>query len=68
MGSPRIMPDLEKAIEMNLDAEREKVEERLEQEIQDRLDVTPGEGQSLEDAAKDKLEDRAKRELRKLFE
>ncbi|MFB9148928.1 AsmA family protein [Roseovarius ramblicola] len=66
--SPRIVPDLEKAIDMNLDAEREKAEERLEQEVRDRLDIAPEEGQNLEDAAKDKIEDRAKRELRKLFE
>jgi AsmA protein len=66
--SPRIMPDLEKAIDMNLKEERKKAEERLEREVQDRLNLTPEEGQSLEDAAKDKLEERAKRELRKLFE
>ncbi|HAW45945.1 MAG TPA: AsmA family protein, partial [Roseovarius sp.] len=66
--SPRIVPDLEKAIDMNLKEERKKAEERLEREVQERLNITPEEGQSLEDAAKDKLEDRAKRELRKLFE
>jgi AsmA protein len=66
--NPRIVPDLEKAIDMNLKEERKKAEERLEREVQERLNITPEEGQSLEDAAKDKLEDRAKRELRKLFE
>ncbi|WP_104019668.1 AsmA family protein [Roseovarius nitratireducens] len=66
--NPRIVPDLEKAIDMNLKEERKKAEERLEREVQKRLNITPEEGQSLEDAAKDKLEDRAKRELRKLFE
>ena len=67
-SGPRIVPDLEKAIDMNLKEERKKAEDRLEREVQERLDITPEEGQSLEDAAKDKLEDRAKRELRKLFE
>jgi len=71
-NSPRIVPDLEKAIDMNLKEEREKLEneaeERLEREVRERLNITPDEGQSLEDAAREKLEDRAKRELRKLFE
>ena len=70
--NPKIRPDLERAIDLNLDAERDaleqEAEDRLERELRDRLGVTPGEGQSLEDAAKDALEDRAKRELRKLFE
>ena len=66
--SPRIVPDFEKAIDMNLREERKKAEDRLEREVQERLNITPEEGQSLEDAAKDKLEERAKRELRKLFE
>ncbi len=62
--SPRIVPDMEKAIDMNLKAEREKLEEKAIE----RLGITTQEGQSLEDAARDKLEDRAKRKLRKLFE
>ncbi len=71
-ASPRIKPDLEKALDLNLKAEREelekKAEERLEREVQKRLDVTPQEGQSVEDAVKDKLKDKAERKLRKLFE
>ena len=70
--NPKIRPDLERAIDLNLDAERDaleqEAEDRLERELRDRLGVTPGEGQSLEDATKEKIEDRAKRELRKLFE
>jgi len=70
--NPRVMPDLDAAIDLNLQEAREeleeKAEERLEREVQERLGVTPQEGQSLEDAAKDKLEERATRELRKLFE
>ena len=69
---PKIRPDLERAIDLNLDAERDaleqEAEDQLERELRDRLGVTRGEGQSLEDAAKDALEDRAKREFRKLFE
>lgn len=71
-SNPRITPDLEKALDMNLKTERDKLEkeaqERLEREVQERLRVTPEEGQDLEDAVKDKLEERAKRSLRKLFE
>jgi len=71
-ASPRIKPDLEKALDLNLEAEREalekEAEERLEREVQDRLDVTPQEGQSVEDAVKDKIEDEVGRELRKLFD
>ncbi|WP_297770037.1 AsmA family protein [uncultured Roseovarius sp.] len=71
-ASPRIKPDLEKALDLNLKAEREeleqKAEERLEREVQKRLEVTPQEGQSLEDAVKDKIEDKAKDALRKLFD
>jgi AsmA protein len=70
--NPKIRPDMEKAIDLNLDAERDaleqEAEDRLEREIRERFDITPEEGQSLEDAARDKLEDRARRELRKLFE
>jgi AsmA protein len=71
-ASPRIKPDLEKALDLNLKAEREelekKAEERLEREVQKRLDVTPQEGLSVEDALKDKLKDKAERKLRKLFD
>lgn len=71
-ASPRIKPDLEKALDLNLEAEREelekKAEERLEREVQKRLDVTPQEGQSVEDALKDKFKDKAERKLRKLFD
>jgi len=71
-ANPKIRPDMEKAIDLNLDAERDaleqEAEDRLEREIRERFDITPEEGQSLEDAARDKLEDRARRELRKLFE
>jgi AsmA protein len=71
-ASPRIKPDLEKALDLNLKAEREKLEQkaedRLEREVQKRLKVTPEEGQSLEDAVRDKIEDKAKDTLRKLFD
>ncbi|MEI4234639.1 AsmA family protein [Roseovarius sp. D22-M7] len=71
-ADPRITPDLEKAIEINLGEEREKLEseaeQRLDREIRERLDLEAREGQSLEDALRDKLEDGANRALRKLFD
>jgi AsmA protein len=71
-ANPRIKPDLEKAVRMNLKAERDKLEQeakdRLERELQERLDLAPQEGQNLEDALRQKIEDKAARQLRKLFE
>lgn len=71
-ANPRITPDLKKAIDMNLKAERDKLEQdakdRLEREVQERLNVTPQEGQTLEDALRQKFEDKAARKLRNLFE
>ena len=70
-ANPRITPDLEKALDLNLKEERKKLESKAKEEInravEKELGVTPEEGQSVEDAVKDKLEDRAKRELLKLF-
>jgi len=71
-ANPRITPDLEKAIDMNLKEERKKLETKAKKEIkravEKKLGVTVEDGQSVEDAVKDKIEDRAKRELFKLFE
>ncbi|MBC7131841.1 MAG: AsmA family protein [Roseovarius sp.] len=70
--NPRITPDLEKAIDLNLKEEREELQkkagERVGREVQERLGVTPEEGQSTEDAIRKKLDDKAARKLRKLFE
>ncbi|MBE0453560.1 AsmA family protein [Roseovarius autotrophicus] len=70
--NPKITPDLEKALDLNLKAEREelekKAEERIEREMQKQLGVTPQEGQSTQDAIQKKLEDKATKKLRKLFD
>ena len=70
--NPRITPDLERALDLNLKAEREelekKAEEKIEREVQERLGVTPQEGQSTQDAIQQKLEDKAVKKLRKLFQ
>jgi AsmA protein len=70
--NPKITPDLERALQLNLKAEREalekEAEERLEREVQQRLGVTPEEGQSTQDAIQQKIEDKAIKKLRKLFD
>lgn len=82
-SNPKITPDLEKAIDLNLKAEKEKLEQKVREErkkleaqaeeevnktIEKELGVTVDEGQSLEDALRKKLEDEAAKGLLKLFE
>ncbi|WP_412507102.1 AsmA family protein [Roseovarius sp. SYSU LYC5161] len=71
-SGPRILPDLEKAIDLNFEEEKEQLKDRAREEInravEKELGVTVEEGQSVEDALKKKLEDEAKKELFKLFE
>lgn len=82
-ANPRITPDLEKAIDLNLQKEKEELEARakeeakkLEQKAEDKvtkalqkeLGVEAEEGQSVEDALKKTLENEAKKGLLKLFE
>lgn len=68
----RITPDVEAAINLNLAEERKQLESAAEQEMQrileQELDVSPKEGQSVEDAVQDKVEDELKRGLLKLLE
>jgi len=71
-ADPRITPDLEKALDLNLREERKELEdqaeERLDRELRERLDLDTREGQSLEDAIREKVEDRALKSLRRLFD
>ena len=71
-ASPSILPDLDAAIDLNFAAEKERLEqeakEKVRQKVEEKLGVTAGEGQSLEDAAKDKVEGEIKRGLRSLFD
>ena len=71
-ASLRITPDVEAAINLNLAEERKQLENEAEQEMQrvleQELGVTPKEGQSVEDAVQDKVEDELKRGLLKLLE
>ena len=71
-SGPRILPDLEKAIDLNLAAEKKEPEEKAKQELektlQKELGIKTEEGQSLEDAAEDTLKKELGRGLRNLFD
>ncbi|MBR9650988.1 AsmA family protein [Thalassovita aquimarina] len=62
-SSPKIWPDLEKAIDLNLQDEKKALKEKAETKVKDKLQKELGveveEGQSLEDALKKKIEDEA---------
>lgn len=67
-AAPRIKPDLQAALDLNFADEKAKVQNRLEQKLEERLGLQRQDGQSVEDAVKDKLEDKLKRELFKMFD
>lgn len=74
-ADPSILPDLEAAIDLNLGAKIEeekekakaKAQEALRAKVAEELNITD-QGQDLEDAAKQKLEDQVKKGLRSLFD
>ncbi|MEM6587154.1 MAG: AsmA family protein [Pseudomonadota bacterium] len=70
--NPSIVPDLEKALELNLAGEVEKLEDQAEEELRravgKELGVDVEEGQDLEDAVRDAIEDEALKGLRSLFD
>lgn len=71
-ADPKIRPDLKAAIDLNFSEEKDRIElrakEQVRQKLEQQLGVTTQDGQSLEDAAKDKVEDKLKRGLLKIFE
>ncbi|MEM6374701.1 MAG: AsmA family protein [Pseudomonadota bacterium] len=71
-ANPQVQPDLEAAIELNLNADREALEREardlVDEVIQKELGLEVREGQSLEDAAIEALENELERGLRNLFE
>lgn len=71
-ADPSILPDLEKAIDLNFEEEKEELRTRAEEEVrravEKELGVEVEEGQSVEDAVEDRLKDEVEKELRKLFE
>ncbi|WP_299043622.1 AsmA family protein [uncultured Tateyamaria sp.] len=70
-ADPSILPDLDAAIDLRLDekleAEKEALKAKAREKVAEELGVVD-EGQSLEDAAKQKLEDEVKKGLRSLFD
>ncbi|MWB79811.1 AsmA family protein, partial [Pseudooceanicola sp. 216_PA32_1] len=70
-SSPQITPDLEAAIRLNFAEERKALEDKVRDEVGrkvgEELGVTPNEGESLEDAARRKLEEEARKGLRNLL-
>ncbi|KRS11446.1 membrane assembly protein AsmA [Roseovarius atlanticus] len=71
-ANPKITPDLEAAIDLNFKEEKKELErqarQEIEREVEKQLGIERQEGQSLEDAAKDALEDELERGLLKLFD
>ena len=71
-SDPSVRPDLAAAIDLNFAAEKAAAETRAKAKIEEKLEEELGlqrqEGQSVEDALKDEVEDKLKRELFKLFD
>ena len=55
-SGPRIWPDMDKAIDLNLKEEKEAAKKKVEEKVKEELGLETKEGESLEDAAKKKLE------------
>ncbi|MCG7493716.1 AsmA family protein [Thalassobius sp. Cn5-15] len=70
-ASPKVWPDLERAIDLNLQEEKKKAEAKakakLEEAVKKELGIKQEEGQSLEDAAKEQLEKELLKGLGNLF-
>ena len=71
-ANPQIKPDLDAALDLNFSEEKKAIENRVKDQareaLQEKLGVTRQEGQSVEDAVKDKLEGDLKKKLFKIFE
>lgn len=70
-SGPQILPDLERAIQLNADIDKQELEQRakdkVQSELQEALGVERTEGESGEDAIRRGLEDKLKNELQNLF-
>lgn len=66
-SDPKIWPDMEKAIDLNLKEEKDAAKKKVEDKVKEKLNLGAQEGQSVEDAAKKKLEDEVIKGLNKLF-
>ena len=63
-SAPQIKPDLQAALDLNFASEKAKAQQKLEE----KLGIQRQDGQSVEDAVKDKVEDKLKREFFKIFD
>ena len=66
-ADPRIWPDMDKAIDLNLGDEKEQARQVVEDKVRDKLNLPATDGQSLEDAAKEKLEEEILKGLGRLL-
>jgi len=66
-SGPRIRPDLDAATKVRLEEEKDKLEQKAKEALQDKLNLTIEDGQSTEEAVKDRIEDEAAKQLKKLF-
>ena len=60
-----IRPEVEAALDLSLDAEKEKLEQKARDKISEELGINSGDGPSTEDVIKDELENKL---LKKLFD
>lgn len=66
-SGPKITVDVEKAIQLNAQEEKSRVEQKVRDEVAKKLGVEQQDGESTEDAFKRKLEEEAKKGLLKLL-
>lgn len=71
-SNPKIIPDLSAVIDLNFKEKKEEVKQKandaIKKKVEQELGVSVGEGQSVEDAVKQGVEDKLKKELFKIFE
>ncbi|MEO9821557.1 MAG: AsmA family protein [Paracoccaceae bacterium] len=71
-SDPSILPDLGAAIDLNLEAEKDRIREeakdKVKAKVAEKLGVQDGAVGNLEDAAKDKVKDELKKGLGSLFD
>lgn len=66
-ANPRIRPDLDAATKARLEEEKDKLEQKAKEKLQEKLNLKIDDGQDAEEAIKDKLEDEAAKQLKKLL-
>lgn len=66
-SDPSILPDLEAAVKLNLDEERQALEKRAEDKVLEKLGVEKQEGERAEDAVRRRLEEEALKGLGRLL-